>query len=260
MKKHDSHYTFMFCPEGKGKPFTLRVHRYVLVLTAVSAALIVLCLSALLYKTGEIALRLQLVNNLRKENALLKEYNRDLRLSEQKIANIDSMVAYLHRLAGVTDASVPPVRVAQEDRVGTDVARADDARTDVFASSIPNIMPVNGWITKMFSEGPPDAHHGIDIAAPDGTPIRVTAAGVVEDVRNDKYFGLTVEVRHENGFVTRYSHCSQVLVSVYDRVSRGQTIALVGNTGRSTAPHLHYAIMWYGRYVDPMNYIGLRGR
>jgi murein DD-endopeptidase MepM/ murein hydrolase activator NlpD len=84
--------------------------------------------------------------------------------------------------------------------------------------------------------------------------------GTVEDVRKDKYFGLMVELRHENGFVTRYGHCSQVLVSAGDRINRGQTIALVGNTGRSTAPHLHYEVMKYGKYVDPMGYVGVHKR
>jgi murein DD-endopeptidase MepM/ murein hydrolase activator NlpD len=124
-------------------------------------------------------------------------------------------------------------------------------------------MPVNGWITKHFLKGSgrtgagSDSHNGIDIAAAHGTPIRATAMGVVEDIRNDKYLGLTVEIRHDHGFVTRYSHCSQILVSLYDRVNRGQTIALVGNTGRSTAPHLHYEVLKNGRYVDPMEFIGV---
>jgi len=65
-----------------------------------------------------------------------------------------------------------------------------------------------------------------------------------------------VTIRHDFGFVTRYAHCSQVLVSVRDRVNRGQTIALVGNTGRSTAPHLHYEVLKDGKHVDPADYIG----
>ncbi|MDR2579117.1 MAG: M23 family metallopeptidase [Chitinispirillales bacterium] len=281
MKKQQNHYTFMFFPEGKGNPFTLRIHRYTLYLTVTSVVIIILGLFLLLYKTGETALRLQLVHNLKQENARLRENNRNLAISSQKIASIDSMTAYLHRLAGVANIRIGDTPPDAYRSAGVAVAAASQpalagaARVNgrgghgvsdaasTYASSVPNIMPVNGWITKHFARGSgrvgagADSHNGIDIAAAHGTPIRATAMGVVEDIRNDRYLGLTVEIRHDHGFVTRYSHCSQVLVSLYDRVNRGQTIALVGNTGRSTAPHLHYEVLKNGRYVDPMEFIGV---
>ncbi|MDR3013111.1 MAG: M23 family metallopeptidase [Chitinispirillales bacterium] len=263
--KQNNHYTFMFCPEGRGSPFTLRIHRYTIYLTVISALFIITSLIILIYKNSEIAMKLQLFDNLVQENIRLREHNNNLEISSQKMANIDSMTAYLHRLANITDmwgsaSSGGAIARAVTDRsnqeistithVDTERAAADAAG---FAASVPNIMPVDGWITKHFSE---DTHKGIDIAAAHGTPIRVTAMGMVEEVRFDKYLGLTVEVRHDNGFQTRYSHCSQVLVSPGDRVNRGQTIALVGNTGRSTAPHVHYEIFKDERHVDPMNFIG----
>ncbi|MCL2219232.1 MAG: peptidoglycan DD-metalloendopeptidase family protein [Chitinispirillia bacterium] len=297
MKKHkkNSYYSFMFFPEGQGSPFTLRIHRYTMYLTVMSMVLIFAGLLVLLFKTGEISLKLQLVHDLRQENRRLREHSKDLEISSQKIASIDSLTTYLHRLASVTDIAGAPVPVAAPgtaspgasivDRskpgqpvVQTEADRPSDDRPDVkapppvippalaarratpappeYIESIPNIMPVDGWITKHFRRDPADGHHGVDIAAASGSPIRVTAKGVVEDVSTDKYFGLIVEVRHDNGFVTRYGHCSQVLVLPGDRVNRGQTIALVGNTGRSTAPHLHYEVIKAGKYVDPMSFIG----
>ena len=217
---------------------------------------------------------------MKEDNVRLQEHNYNLQISSQKIANIDSLTAYLNRLASFTGwnaegAAPPPPRppaAAERDRPDTDELQttrtesappdARSARMDIAATaggyiaSVPNIIPADGWITKHFSANPADAHRGMDIAAAAGTPIRATAMGVVEDVRIDRYFGLLVEVRHENGFVTRYGHCSQVLVTPGDRVNRGQTIALVGNTGRSTAPHLHYEVMRNGKYVDPMSFIG----
>jgi murein DD-endopeptidase MepM/ murein hydrolase activator NlpD len=288
MKKKNNknnYYTFMFFPEGRGTPFTLRIHRYTIYLTVISVVLIFAGLLILLLKTGETALKLQQVHDLKLENRRLKEHSRDLEISSQKIASIDSLTVYLHRLASIADVTgavpsgtavaaapgVPaadarrrdaqPLAQAETERPSdgrTAARRAASTATGEYIESIPNIMPVDGWITKHFSNDPASAHHGIDIAAASGTPIRVTAMGVVEDVRNDRYFGRLVEVRHENGFVTRYGHCSQILVSVGERVNRGQTIALVGNTGRSTAPHLHYEVMKSGRYVDPMNFIGAR--
>jgi|TergutMp193P3_1026864.scaffolds.fasta_scaffold34128_2 murein DD-endopeptidase MepM/ murein hydrolase activator NlpD len=279
MKKRSNYYTFMFFPEGKGNPFTLRIHPYTFYLTIVSVLLIISGLALLLYKTGEISLKLQLVQGLKEENARLGEQNRDLQISADKIANIDSLAAYLQRLSAISGSGpaggLPqPVASAQaaKDAPGVqplvqveDMTRESDgaqaqrgAQTvGEYASSVPNIMPVDGWITKHFvPDTEAEAHNGLDIAAASGTPIRATAMGAVDDIRNDKYFGLLVEIRHDNGFVTRYTHCSQVLVSVSDRVNRGQTIALVGNTGRSTAPHLHYEVLKFGKNVDPIGYTG----
>jgi murein DD-endopeptidase MepM/ murein hydrolase activator NlpD len=276
-KKSGSHgdsnaYTFMFFPEGRGTPFTLRVHRYIIYLTLASIIVILCGLAVLLYKTGDIALRLQLVQDLKAENARLREHSRDLEISSQKIVGIDSMTAYLRRLASIADIkeSVSPAVAAapasgrtdqaaaqpSAERAESQVARTGSGTLPEFAASVPNIMPTTGWITKHFSTDKDAAHTGLDIAATTGTPIRATAVGVVEDVRTDKYYGLVVEIRHENGFLTRYGHCSQILASVGDRVNRGQTIALVGSTGRSTAPHLHYEVMRYGKNVDPMEFIG----
>jgi len=267
MKKSPDNYTFMFYPEGRGTPFTLSVHRYTMYLTIVSVLLIVAGLFVLLFYTGGIAVKLQLVHSLREENARLQERNNDLEISAQKIASIDSLTAYLHRLSSVADIGGRPEVAGAAEKGKADVqpeaARSAGAASrrgapvvGEFASSVPNIMPVDGWTTKHFSSDPAASHYGLDVAAASGTPIRSTAMGVVEDVRKDKYYGLMVEVRHENGFITRYGHCSQALVLASDRVQRGQTIALVGNTGRSTAPHLHYEVMKDGKYVDPMNFIG----
>jgi len=274
-KKSKSHgesnaYTFMFFPVGRGSPFTMRIHRYTIYMVVASIIVILGGIAVLLYKTGDIALKLQLVQDLKAENARLREYSRDLEISSQKIAGIDSMTAYLRRLANVADIkegispvpavasavgrSEPSAQPGTERRVDAQVTRT--GAPSEFAASVPNIMPATGWITKFFSTDKTSPHTGVDIAATSGTPIKATATGVVEEVRNDKYYGLVVEVRHENGFITRYSHCLQVLVSTGDRVNRGQTIALVGSTGRSTAPHVHYEIMKYGKNVDPMDFIG----
>jgi murein DD-endopeptidase MepM/ murein hydrolase activator NlpD len=278
MKKKSNYYTFMFYPEGKGNPFTLRIHPYTFYLTIVSVLLIISGLALLLYKTGEISLKLQLVQGLKEENGRLTEQNRDLQISADKIANIDSLTAYLHRLSTISNAghaaSLPQsvlsaqaaktapgiqqvvVSEEMEHDEGDWTHRGVSAAGD-YASSVPNIMPVDGWITKHFTLDAADAHYGLDIAAASGTPVTSTAMGVVDDIRNDKYLGLLVEIRHENGFVTRYTHCSQILVSVSDRVNRGQTIALVGSTGRSTAPHLHYEVLKMGKNVDPITYTGI---
>jgi murein DD-endopeptidase MepM/ murein hydrolase activator NlpD len=86
-------------------------------------------------------------------------------------------------------------------------------------------------------------------------PIIATAAGVVTESGKRSGYGLMVEIEHGNGLVTRYAHAKSLNVSVGDIVSKGQTIALMGSTGRSTGPHVHYEVLKNGRQINPNYYI-----
>ncbi len=132
-------------------------------------------------------------------------------------------------------------------------------------SHIPSIHPVPG---KELGSGfgyrvdPIDRktikmHWGLDIGAPRGTPINVTADGMVSCAEWHTGYGKTVEIDHGYGFKTRYGHCQRILVKEGDFVKRGQVIATVGNTGRSIAPHLHYEVQVSGVKVNPKRYIDL---
>ncbi len=95
-------------------------------------------------------------------------------------------------------------------------------------------------------------HHGVDFAMPVGTPVLSTGDGVVSRIGNHPYAGRYIEVEHPGHFKTRYLHLSQVQVQRGQRVSRGERIALSGNTGRSTGPHLHFELHVNNRPVDPL--------
>ena len=81
------------------------------------------------------------------------------------------------------------------------------------------------------------------------------ASGVVTYSKERFGYGKTVEINHGNGYVTRYAHNQRVLVAVGDTVQKGQAIALIGSTGRSTGPHLHFEVLKQGRAVDPMSFV-----
>ncbi|MBS0123947.1 DUF5930 domain-containing protein [Thetidibacter halocola] len=98
-------------------------------------------------------------------------------------------------------------------------------------------------------------HAGTDFAAPHGTPIYSTADGVVVHAGWNSGYGRLIKIQHEFGIETRYAHLSQIRVSVGQRVSRGQRIGDMGNTGRSTGTHLHYEVRVGGKPVNPMTYI-----
>jgi murein DD-endopeptidase MepM/ murein hydrolase activator NlpD len=98
-------------------------------------------------------------------------------------------------------------------------------------------------------------HTGVDFTAPTGTPIYSTGNGVVKRAQRDNTgYGLMVEVDHGYGYVTLYAHLSKINVRPGQAVKRGEVLGLVGNTGVSTAPHLHYEVLRNGRKVNPVNY------
>ena len=96
-------------------------------------------------------------------------------------------------------------------------------------------------------------HEGTDFAAPVGTPIVASAGGVVSRAGWDSQYGNVVEINHAEGFKTRYAHASQILVRTGQTVKRGDVIAKVGNTGRSSGPHLHYEVIKAGAHLNPAN-------
>ena len=96
-------------------------------------------------------------------------------------------------------------------------------------------------------------HEGTDFAAPVGTPIVASAGGVVSRAGWDSQYGNVVEINHAEGFKTRYAHASQIVVRTGQTVKRGDVIAKVGNTGRSSGPHLHYEVIKAGAHLNPAN-------
>ena len=99
--------------------------------------------------------------------------------------------------------------------------------------------------------GLPANHSGIDIAAPEGVPVEASAAGVVTAAGPRGGYGLAVEIDHGSGITTLYGHASAILVEPGTRVERGTPVALVGDTGRSTGPHVHFEVRSNGSPVDP---------
>jgi len=201
------------------------------------------------------------------------------------LANLDPLDPQV-QAAGIGGPSMAPRPALPGD--GPSVRRSEEIRVDlnalirranVLASSFeeakdslashsqrlaatPSIMPTQGWLTSAFSsmrEHPilhiARPHEGIDVTAPMGSPIEAPAAGVVTDAGWESGYGNTVTIDHGYGIVTKFAHASKLLVKTGQRVARGQRIALVGNTGLATGPHLHYEVHVNGRPVDPLRYV-----
>lgn len=123
------------------------------------------------------------------------------------------------------------------------------------------ILPVEGYVTSPYGKrkdpftGEPAHHNGLDIAAPKGTDVLAAASGkIIKASDTGNGYGKCVIIEHYSGFRTLYGHCSQLLVSVGDYVKAGDLIALVGSTGRSTGPHVHFSVIIDGEYMDPSVY------
>ena len=130
-----------------------------------------------------------------------------------------------------------------------------------FLQSTPSVWPTRGWVTSGFGyrkspfTGLREKHEGWDIGARFGSAVRATADGMITVAGRERGYGKLIEIDHGYGVVTRYGHNSKNLIKVGSKVKRGQIVALVGNTGRSTGPHLHYEVLVNGVPANPKNYI-----
>ena len=131
-------------------------------------------------------------------------------------------------------------------------------QNEVFPAGFP---AEKGWLSSFFGTrtdpftGRPAQHNGVDIAGKLGTKILAVGAGVVTWSGERYGYGTMVEINHGNGYVTRYAHNSENLVAVGDTVKKGQPLGLMGSSGRSTGPHVHFEVLRHGRAVDPAKYV-----
>jgi murein DD-endopeptidase MepM/ murein hydrolase activator NlpD len=129
---------------------------------------------------------------------------------------------------------------------------------------LPTALPLSGDFLLSSSFGVradplthlPSMHEGIDFVAPIGTPVLATAAGVVLRAEFSGAYGNMVEVVHADGFVTRYAHLKTIQVKPQDVIERHDAVGTLGNTGRSTGPHLHYEVIYKGRAMHPAKALG----
>ena len=137
------------------------------------------------------------------------------------------------------------------------------ARTGSYGLTIPLLRPVEGTLTSGYGQrtspidGKCEFHPAVDLAAPEGTPILAALDGQVEEIGVSQIYGNYIKLRHGLNLETMYSHCSSILAEQGQAVARGDAIALVGSTGRSTGNHLDFQLFIDGKNVDPAPALGL---
>jgi murein DD-endopeptidase MepM/ murein hydrolase activator NlpD len=216
---------------------------------------------------------------------------------QAKLVKLESMGERVSGLAGVKPDELKPLQRAQVGGKGgpylplssasmqqltqalRSVDEATDQNIDLFTLiesrllesrlqelMVPNTAPVDGPVGSGFGfradpiSGRAALHTGLDFPAEIGTPIVAAAGGVVQSVDWHDQYGRLIEIDHGNGLVTRYAHVSKSLVQAGDIVRRGQSIAQVGNTGRSTGPHLHFEVLVAGVPHNPARFLAGAGQ
>ncbi len=218
----------------------------------VAMVLFVATYGRLLLKARESVMLAGQVEELTKRNEQISEVMRNL-------SELHAMDLKVRGMLGVD--------IAEEDSLALKRAQETDGLTErevlsgkeQMLRSIPSFWPVRGYITRSYNVagGPGDAdyHPGIDIGVDRGTPVRSAASGYIAEASWDDTYGYYVRIDHGYGIKTLYGHNDRLVVMRGERVGRGQTIAYSGNTGRSTAPHLHFEVIQDNVNVDPLKYL-----
>ena len=183
---------------------------------------------------------------LNKEDFTLSEEMQTLDATESSLTN------QINKMSETLDFKIQQLTALESLMLGLNIERESELAGRPVGS---------GWLSSYYGvrkdpfTGRPSMHKGLDFAGKEGEDVIATGAGVVT-WSGDRYgYGKLVEIDHGNGLRTRYGHNAQLSVEVGDVVTKGQGIALVGNTGRSTGAHVHYEVLKNGQQVDPLPFI-----
>ncbi len=239
-----------------------RLSRTLVRVAVAAAAVLVVMNVAGLVLFGHLLHRARSSGELIQDNHKLRSQLAQLGIMEQRLATLDSMRVAVLRVVGVdVPESVPAseqgqergaVESAGEYRVtgpGPEPVLEDLDAIRAVLTRIPMAGPRTRGFGPLGEEG--IFHTGNDIAGQTGAAVAAAGEGVVSFVGSDKVFGNVLLISHNPRLSTMYGHASRILVKVGDFVNAGEIVARAGSTGRSTAPHLHFEVLWDGRSIDP---------
>ena len=283
-------FTLIVVPHAKARfrKFQVPVRMAKWAFGTLAAFTVVLC-GVLVHYTS-IAVEVHELRRLRAENQALLSMTREYEVNagklEARLQQLQGMVTKLGVMAGLEKSlpeasagvggvssgeSQPPAldpgALAALERDATLLTTKSEELDrfyrdqSVLLASTPSIWPVRGYLSATFGNridpftAQKDFHPGIDISAPMGTKIQAPAAGVVVSAGKHGGYGNALVIDHGNGIVTRYGHMESFAVKPGQRVRRGDIIGYVGNTGRSTAPHVHYEVWIRDQTQNPIHFI-----
>lgn len=256
----------MVIPEGGEKVFSRNMPTGLFKLLVVLSAIWIVFLVGITIVYARLSVQASKAVMLQSENQRLREYFARVVEIEKSFKRNQELTARLAEMAGVNlDAiddqprfdfdslGITGERPLRQSPAGTDSAMTPEQLTKQY---VPYGRPLYGWITRAFTTDAGSGRHtGIDFAIKEGTDVSATASGTVLSAGWDEELGNFVVIDHGNGFLTTYGHNKELLVKKGEKITRGEVIALSGNTGNSSAPHLHYEIVKDGTPIDPAPYL-----
>ena len=264
--------TLMLIPEGSERVFSRSVSSTVFKLLIVLISVWVIFLIGVTILYSRLSVQALKSASLQRDNQRLQQYYARMVDIENSFKKNQELTARLAEMAGVklddlngrSKTNLDSMKNANSGSVDSDgtndssMARPNLTPEQLRQQRIPSGRPLYGWVTKSFQSDDNNngaKHPGIDFAVKEGTNVSATAAGVVISADWDDNLGNLVVIDHENGYITMYGHNQKLLVKKGDRVLKGDIIALSGNTGHSTAPHLHYEIIKDNKPIDPAPFL-----
>jgi murein DD-endopeptidase MepM/ murein hydrolase activator NlpD len=254
--------TFVVTPSWGGKTLQFALPFKVMRLLLVLAGVLVLGVIVAILGLGKVVLVAHSATRLAAENDSLKVQFARLEQLDREMQDMSAVDSKLRKLAGLDVYETQPARDGSDTPASPGQARKPQHHPGIWSFGAPNLAPRQGPISQGFHEaGVGDgAHPGIDIPGPLGAPICAAGNGIVSRVGVDSVYGNMVIISHGSGLESLYGHTSKVLVAQGDTVWAGDEIAEVGNSGRSSAPHLHFAVLRDGQAVDPSGFIRSWGK
>ncbi len=252
----EPHYSILWVPPDHREPTSLTMSvqgwRFFRIGIVILAGLIVI-----MFVTWGVFLHRALsYDRLMHENETLKVSVEKLDLLKNKVEEMEILDSQIRRALGSRPGLTQEDRALLRERFRNrqwDNGPSGEESADL--ASVPTLLPVVGMITRKFSDDPlagGQGHRGVDFAATSGTPIVASASGRVLFAGWTQQYGYTIAIGHANSYTTFYGHAQALLFSSGDDVKQGEPIGMVGSTGVSTAPHLHFEIWKDGKAVDPL--------
>lgn len=213
------------------------------------------------------------LEKLEDKNLALETYiaqmEKNLERLESKLEKVKEKADGITPLLREANLPVPPEPTGKDisaltkevEKLVQDFTTLKEKAKEASSENLPSIIPVNGLLIRgfgktydVFTEQTRE-HRGITIAAPEGTPVYASGGGIVTFVGYKKRAGLTIEIKHSQGFSTIYAHCGRALVRQGMRVKRGKKVATVGKTGDTVGPALYFEVRKNGTPIDPLSVI-----
>lgn len=272
-RKKNRFITIQILPEGSGEAWTFRLRRPFFEFLFYASVVALFAAGFAAVKLTQIQGKVLLANHMAQRNQELRDRQRKM---EQLEEEIEAIAQKERAIRHILQAFLAPVSVAKGGgRNGTVVLAEDGMLDPVWRESLrninrllesreetqtherkPNIWPVKGIVTQRFSEGGAEPRHdGLDIMTEEHAVVMSAARGLVVEEGWDNDLGNYVRIDHDFDVETVYGHLSRAVVRAGDQIGKGDAIGVVGNSGRSLGPHLHFEIILRGKAVDPLTYL-----